>query len=50
MNAYEYWTNFAASFGTLYFGLMFAIAVLYALRPSNKATFEAASRLPLDED
>ena len=41
---------FAASWGSLYFALMFVIAVAYALWPSKKSLFDRASRMPLSED
>ena len=50
MNSYEYWTNFAATWGSIYFAAMFAVAMVYALRPKNKAVFDTAARLPLDEE
>jgi cytochrome c oxidase cbb3-type subunit 4 len=50
MSSYEYWTHFAATYGSIYFGLMFLLVLIYALRPSNKETFDHAARLPLNED
>mgnify|MGYP003343031680 CR=1 FL=1 len=41
---------FAASWGSLYFALMFFAALAYALWPSNKSLFDHASRMPLSED
>ena len=41
---------FAASWGSIYFALMFFAAVAYALWPSKRDTFEHAARLPLTED
>ena len=41
---------FAASWGSIYFALMFLIAVAYALWPSKKTLFDHASRIPLSED
>jgi cytochrome c oxidase cbb3-type subunit 4 len=41
---------FAASWGSIYFALMFLIAVAYALWPSKKTLFDHASRMPLSED
>lgn len=32
------------------FVVIFMAIVIYALRPRNKATFDAASRMPLRED
>lgn len=41
---------FAASWGSLYFAVMFVAAVAYALWPSKKSLFDHASRMPLSED
>lgn len=41
---------FAASWGSLYFALMFFAALAYALWPSKKSLFDHASRMPLSED
>jgi len=41
---------FAATWGLAYFALMFAAAVVYALWPGNRAKFERAARLPLEEE
>ena len=41
---------FAASWGSIYFAVMFFAAVAYALWPSKRDTFEHAARLPLTED
>jgi cytochrome c oxidase cbb3-type subunit 4 len=50
MFSYEALRSFAASWGLAYFGLIFVIAVVYALLPSKRATFEEAARIPLKED
>ncbi len=50
MSSFDYWTNFAATWGSLYFAAMFLAALVYALRPKNKAVFDTASRLPLNEE
>ncbi len=41
---------FAASWGSLYFAVMFFAAVAYALWPSKKPLFDHAARMPLSED
>jgi cytochrome c oxidase cbb3-type subunit 4 len=41
---------FAASWGSIYFAVMFVIAVAYALWPSKRDLFDHAARLPLIED
>lgn len=43
-------SSFAQTWGLLYFVLMFAVAVAYALWPSNKDIFKSAASLPLEED
>jgi cytochrome c oxidase cbb3-type subunit 4 len=50
MSDYESWRQFAASWGSLYFAAMFAIALAYALWPSRKREFEEAARIPLKDD
>jgi cytochrome c oxidase cbb3-type subunit 4 len=47
---YETLRSFAAVWGTLYFAVMFAVAVAYALAPSKQRTFDEAARMPLNED
>ncbi|MEM0985245.1 MAG: cbb3-type cytochrome c oxidase subunit 3 [Pseudomonadota bacterium] len=46
---YEILASFAQTGGLVYFVLMFAGALLYALWPKNKATFDQAARAPLDD-
>lgn len=41
---------FARSWGLVFLMLMFAIAVVYAVWPANRAKFNAAARMPLDEE
>jgi cytochrome c oxidase cbb3-type subunit 4 len=50
MLSYESLRNFAAVWGSLYFALMFAVAIAYALWPANKERFEDAARIPSRED
>jgi len=42
--------NFAESWGLVFLFTLFAIAVAYALWPSNKKKFTKASYRPLDEE
>ena len=44
---FETLSAFAASWGSIYFALMFLIAVAYALWPSKKTLFDHASRMPV---
>ena len=41
---------FAQQGGTIYFGLIYAGGLIYALRPRHKATFQRLAHLPLDDD
>ena len=43
-------SNLVLSFWTPVFVLLFAAIVFYALRPRNKAMFDAAAKMPLRED
>ncbi|MEY4091059.1 MAG: hypothetical protein RLZZ496_241 [Pseudomonadota bacterium] len=47
---FETLSAFAASWGSIYFAVMFFAAVAYALWPSKKSLFDRASRIPLSED
>lgn len=46
---YEFLSSFAQTGGLIYFVLMFAAALTYALWPHNQETFDAAARLPLND-
>lgn len=46
---YETLSSFAQTGGLIYFVVMFACALVYALWPSNQETFDRASSLPLQE-
>lgn len=48
--AYEDVLAFAQSWGAVYFMIMFAVALAYALWPSNRAGFQEASHIPLNDD
>ncbi|MGA2638888.1 cbb3-type cytochrome c oxidase subunit 3 [Methylocella sp.] len=50
MSTYEVLQQFVASWGLAYFGVIFIIAVVYALLPSKRKTFDEAARIPLRED
>ena len=47
---YEILASFAQTAGLVYFVLMFAAVLAYALWPRNRATFDAAAHLPLSEE
>ena len=47
---YETLSSFAQTGGLIYFVLMFAGALTYALWPRNQDTFDRAARLPLSEE
>ncbi len=46
---YETLASFAQTGGLLYFVLIFAGVVAYALWPKNQKTFDAAAKLPLSD-
>lgn len=47
---YEQVAAFAQQGGTVYFFLLFLAIVAYAVWPKNKAKFDAAARIPFQED
>ena len=47
---YETVARFAQQGGTIYFGLMFAAGVAYALWPGRKDAFKRLAHLPLQDD
>jgi cytochrome c oxidase cbb3-type subunit IV len=47
---YERLAQFAQTWGLLYFVILFAIVLVYALWPGNKKRFDEASKIPLRED
>ncbi len=49
-DAYTTLAEFAQTWGLLYFVVLFALALAYALWPSHKKQFDAAARVPLRED
>jgi cytochrome c oxidase cbb3-type subunit IV len=48
--SYEAVATFAQQGGTLYFGLIFAGGLIYALRPRHKEAFKRLAQLPLEDD
>ena len=50
MSNYDWWRNFAASWGTLYSAAIFFAALAYTLWPSNKAGYDEAAQIPLKDD
>jgi cytochrome c oxidase cbb3-type subunit 4 len=46
---YEDWSHFAQNWGTVYFTVIFALALGYALWPRNRGEFSRAANLPLNE-
>ncbi|MFZ0400683.1 MAG: cbb3-type cytochrome c oxidase subunit 3 [Pseudolabrys sp.] len=47
---YQAAAEFAQIWGLVYFVVIFAAVLVYALRPSRKAQFDHAARIPLRED
>ena len=47
---YETVSKIAQQGGTIYFTVLFLLVCVYAFWPRNKATFDRAARLPLDEE
>jgi cytochrome c oxidase cbb3-type subunit 4 len=50
MTSYTSISEFAQTWGLVYFFVIFAGVLAYALWPSNKRSFDEASRVPLRED
>lgn len=50
MTTYESVARFAQTWGLVYFFVIFAGVLVYALWPKNKRSFDEASRIPLRED
>jgi len=48
--AYKFFAAFAQPWGLLYFLAVFLAVLVYSLAPSRKDRFDAASRMPLQED
>ncbi len=49
MPSYEAIARFAQQGGTVYFGGLFVISLIYALWPRHKSTFERLAVLPLED-
>ncbi len=47
---YETVRDFSAHYGLYYFMAVFAIAVVYALWPSNRKSFEDAANIPFKDE
>jgi cytochrome c oxidase cbb3-type subunit 4 len=47
---YKAVAEFAQTWGLVYFVVIFAAVLLYALWPSRKQQFDEAARIPLRED
>lgn len=50
MNTYTILAGIAQTWGLLAFMTGFGLVLLYALLPTNRATFEEAARNPLSEE
>jgi cytochrome c oxidase cbb3-type subunit 4 len=48
--SYETVAQIAQQGGLIYFGLLFLAGCAYALKPSKKAEFQHAARMPLDDE
>jgi cytochrome c oxidase cbb3-type subunit 4 len=48
--SYEAVAAFAQQGGTIYFGLIFAAGLTYALWPKHKEAFKRLAQLPLEKD
>jgi cytochrome c oxidase cbb3-type subunit 4 len=48
--SYEAVAAFAQQGGTIYFGLIFAAGLIYALWPRHKEAFDRLAQLPLEDD
>lgn len=46
---YETVSRFAQQVGTLYFGAMFLVAMVWALSPKNRKDFDEAAGIPFRE-
>jgi cytochrome c oxidase cbb3-type subunit 4 len=47
---YETLASFAQIWGLLGFMALFAVVLVYALKPSNRKVFDEAARIPLEKD
>jgi cytochrome c oxidase cbb3-type subunit IV len=47
---YEAWREFAATWGLVYFTVIFFGALIWTLRPSRRKALDEAALIPLRED
>ncbi len=47
---YKHMQEFAASWGSLYCFLIFAVGCIYAMLPSRKREYDEAALIPLKDD
>jgi cytochrome c oxidase cbb3-type subunit IV len=47
--SYDSIADASSMLGLLFFFMLFACILVWALRPKNKARFDAAARIPLEE-
>jgi cytochrome c oxidase cbb3-type subunit 4 len=50
LSIYESWRAFSASWGLVFFGLIFMGVVAYAFWPSRRKQFDQDAQIPLRED
>lgn len=50
LSTYENWRAFAASWGLIFFGLIFTGVIAYVFWPSRRKQFEQDAQIPLRED
>ncbi len=50
METYLALANFAQTWGLVYFVAVFMLMIGYVMRPSGKAKYEEAAKMPLKED
>lgn len=48
--AYQFFAEFAQTWGLVYFLVLFIAVLVYALWPSRQKKFDEAARVPLRED
>ncbi|WP_425088241.1 cbb3-type cytochrome c oxidase subunit 3 [Stappia sp.] len=48
--AYNSVASFAQTWGLVYFVVLFAVVLAYALWPKNRSRFDEAAQIPLRED
>lgn len=47
---YDDVVSFSGSAGLIFFMVLFAVVLIYALKPGNKRKFDDAARIPFKED